>query len=285
MKRSKRSFIIVLLAVVLFFTTSINTPVVEAATFNDINKPSVFLKQKTNYTCTLVSNAMLVRRTLLACDKSSWSSVTESSMRKKVWGRSGIATNFTYASVKIRHKYINSNKKNEYIALLKKYPQGVVAYNNGRRGQYHAILLTDYDAKTDTFYCADPAPGTPKGRIPLSRSSIKGSSQSQKINNLSRCWYVASATPTLDKNSMDKIPATNIRLNVSKMTLKKGKTYQLKATLAPNKSIVKVIYSSSNSNVATVNSKGKITARKKGKAVITAKTSCGKKASCTVIVK
>ncbi len=285
MKRSKRSFVIILLAFVLFFTTSINTPVVEAATFNDINKSSVFLKQKTNYTCTLVSNAMLVRRTLLAAKKSSWSSVTESSMRKKVWGRSGIATNFTYASVKVRHKTINSNRKKEYIALLKKYPQGVVAYNNGKRGQYHAILLTDYDAKSDTFYCADPAPGTPKGRIPLSRSSIKGSSQSNKINNLSRCWYVASVTPTLDKNIKDKVSATKIRLNVSNMTLKKGKSYQLKATLGPTKSTDKVVYTSSNSKVATVNSKGKITARKKGKVVITAKISCGKKASCTIIVK
>ena len=284
MKANRRSLIIVLLAIVLFFTTTITTPVVEAATFKDINKSSVFLKQKTNYTCTLVSNAMLVRRTLLVNNKTSWSSVTESSMRKKVWGGSGIARNFTYAGVKIKHKNINSNRKSTYIALLKKYPQGVVAFNYGRGGQYHAILLTDYDARTDTFYCADPAPGSPKGRIPLSRSSIKGSTQNQKINNLSRCWYVASATPTLEKTTKDKVAATKIQLNVCKKTLRQGKTYQLKATLGPEKSTDTVKYTSSNSKVAGVSSKGKITAIKKGKVVITAKTSSGKTAKCTITV-
>lgn len=285
MKKYKQSFIIVLFAFVLLFTSIINTPVVNAATFKDINKSSVFVKQKTNYTCTLVSNVMLVRRTLLIQDKSSWSSVTESSMRRKIWGGSGMARNFTYAGVSVRHKYITSNRKKAYIELLKKYPQGVVAYNYGKRGQYHAILLTDYDAATDTFYCSDPAPGTPKGRIPLSRSSIKGSTQTQKINNLGRCWYVASKTAKLEINTKVNVPATKIQLNVSKKTLYRGKTYQLKATIGPVKSTDTVKYTSSNAKVAKVSTKGKITALKKGKVVITAKTSSGKIAKCTITVK
>ena len=284
MRRISRSFIIVLLATVLFLTTMMSSTVVEAATIKDINKSSVFLKQRTNYTCTLTSSAMLVRRTLLAMNKSSWSSVTESALRRSIWGRSGIPRTFTYSGVRIQHKTINSNRKQAYIALLKKYPQGVVAYNYGRSGQYHAILLTSYDKKTDTFYCADPAPGTPKGIIPLSKSSIKGYTQNQQINNLSRCWYVASAIPTLDNIESDKVSSAKLQLNVSSKTLKKGNTYQLKVTLNPVKSKVTVKYTSSNSKVVKVNSKGLVTALKKGKVVITAKTSSGKTAKCTIKV-
>lgn len=64
--------------------------------------------------------------------------------------------------------------------------------------------------------------------------------------------------------------APTIKLNQSEYTLytKKGNTYSLKATVdGPSK---KVIYTSSNPEVATVNTKGKVRAVKEGQAVITA---------------
>ncbi len=205
MKWIVRSYISMMIAVVFVLTTLLNTPIVEAATFKDINKSSVFVKQKTNYTCTLASSTMLLRRTVMAQGKSSWSSITESKVRRMLWARGGgLYNRFTYAGVKVQHSTVNSNQKSKYISLLKKHPEGVVAYNYGRGGQYHAILLTDYDATTDTFYCADPAPGTAKGRIPLNKSSIVGSNQNQKIKNLRRCWYVVSGCPKLDKTSNEK---------------------------------------------------------------------------------
>ena len=285
MNKKSRSIVAIIFTMVMVLTTMIKSPVVEAATFKDINKSSVFVKQRTNYTCTLVSNVMMVRRTLLAQGKSTWSSVTESSMRRRVWTRSGITLNFSYAGVKVKHRRITSNNKKTYIALLKKYPQGVVAYNCGRGGQYHAILLTDYDEKTDTFYCSDPAPGTPRGRIKLSRSSIKGSTQTRQINNLTRCWYVASKTPVLEDKAQKKTVTTKVELNICKKTLAKGKTYQLIVKINPVNTTDTVKYSSSNPKVAKVSSKGKITALKKGKAVITVKTSSGKTAKCTITVK
>lgn len=195
MKRRERSVIVILFTVVLLVTTIINTPVAEAASVKGINNSAVFIKQKTNYTCTLASTAMLLRRTKITQGQTSWSSITESKLRKKIWLEgTGLSSNFTYSGITVKHTNINSNRKSTYISLLKKHPEGVVAYNYGRGGQYHAILLTDYDAKTDTFYCADPAPGRAKGRIPLSKSSIKGSTQNQKINNLRRCWYVTKKT-------------------------------------------------------------------------------------------
>lgn len=82
-----------------------------------------------------------------------------------------------------------------------------------------------------------------------------------------------------------------IKLNKKKLTLKKGKKYQLKITVKPNnKATVKLAKSklkwkSSNKKVVTVSKKGKLKAKKKGKATITVKYSNKIKATCKVTVK
>lgn len=73
-----------------------------------------------------------------------------------------------------------------------------------------------------------------------------------------------------------------IKLDVSSLTLEKGKTRTLKATVKGKSK--KVTWSSNNKSVATVNKSGKITAKKQGTAVITAKAN-GVSAKCTVTVK
>jgi len=77
---------------------------------------------------------------------------------------------------------------------------------------------------------------------------------------------------------------TAIKLNKTSLSLAIGKTYALSYFFAPKDSLSAVTWSSSNKNVATVSNKGKITARRAGTAVITAKTTNGKKASCKVTV-
>ncbi len=70
----------------------------------------------------------------------------------------------------------------------------------------------------------------------------------------------------------------------SSLSLKKGKTYNLKAKCSPANSDEKITYKSSNSKVAAVNASGKITAKKKGTATITIKS--GKATvKCKVTVK
>ena len=67
-------------------------------------------------------------------------------------------------------------------------------------------------------------------------------------------------------------------------TLAKGKTLVLKPTLVPAGAQAKISYTTSNKKVATVDAKGKVTAKGKGKAVIT--ITAGKvKKTCTVTVK
>ena len=82
-----------------------------------------------------------------------------------------------------------------------------------------------------------------------------------------------------------KIAVTKVKLNKSKLTLGTKETFALKATITPkNATNKKVSYKSSKKTVATVSSKGKIKALKKGKTTITA-TVDGKKATCVVTVK
>ena len=73
-------------------------------------------------------------------------------------------------------------------------------------------------------------------------------------------------------------------MNKKTFSLKEGKSAQLKVTVTPKDSSDKVVYKSSDEKVATVNQKGKITAKKKGTALITI-TSGSKKIVCRVTVK
>ena len=74
--------------------------------------------------------------------------------------------------------------------------------------------------------------------------------------------------------------ATGIKINKTKKTLNVGEKYTLKITGTSKK----VKWTSSNKKVATVNSKGKVKAKKKGTATITAKVG-GKKYKCKITVK
>lgn len=70
--------------------------------------------------------------------------------------------------------------------------------------------------------------------------------------------------------------------------MKKGSAYTLKATVNPNTtSNKKVTWKTNKKLVATVNSKGKVIGKKKGKAVITVSTTDGSKksAKCKITVK
>ena len=78
-------------------------------------------------------------------------------------------------------------------------------------------------------------------------------------------------------------PATGITLNKSELTLTAGEDETLTATVTPEGSTDAVVWSSSKTDVATVDATGKVTAVAPGKATITA-TAGTKTATCTVKV-
>ena len=88
-------------------------------------------------------------------------------------------------------------------------------------------------------------------------------------------------------NETTTVDVEKVSLNKSATTLTEGESETLTATIAPSNATgdKTVKWSSSNAEVAAVDSNGKVTAKKAGTAVITATSSNGKTASCTVTVK
>ena len=81
-----------------------------------------------------------------------------------------------------------------------------------------------------------------------------------------------------------QVSPTSVKLNKTSLTLEKGKSETLTATIAPTNATVKTVtWTSSDSKVASVVN-GKVTAKAKGTATITAKTANGKTAACKVTV-
>ncbi len=114
--------------------------------------------------------------------------------------------------------------------------------------------------------------------------SAKGKIKAKKTGTCTITAKSASGAYAKVLVKVRKAPA-KIALNASKKTLKKGRTFQIKVKLPENTASRKLTYSSSKKAVASVSSTGKITAKKKGSAVITVKTFNKKKARLKLTVK
>lgn len=185
---------------------------VQAATFNDINQSEVFLKQPSgSNTCTLVAATMLVRRGAMLNGNVKWAGITTDVMQSAAWiTGTGLKWDFNCGGITVTHGNFSGNA-GELAVLLAEHPEGVVLYKQ-KSDQNHAVLVTDY---TDgVFYCADPSPGAPEGRIPISSATIS-------IEASNYIWYVTSPdlylTDTagniishekVDSNSVPKATAT-----------------------------------------------------------------------------
>lgn len=81
------------------------------------------------------------------------------------------------------------------------------------------------------------------------------------------------------------IDSTSVTLNKTSINITEGGTYQLVATVSPNNATNKnVTWTSDNSEIATVNNNGLVTALKEGNVNINAITENGKKATCVFVV-
>ena len=76
-----------------------------------------------------------------------------------------------------------------------------------------------------------------------------------------------------------------LKLNAKEKTLKKGKSFQIRVKLPAGTASNKITYKSNKKKVATVSSKGKVKALRKGKATITVTTFNQKKARIIITVK
>ena len=99
-------------------------------------------------------------------------------------------------------------------------------------------------------------------------------------------YYKTSAASSGTQITTDKIVVTGVTLDKTSFTLDAGETATLAATVYPTNATDKTVtWSSSDTNVATVSTSGKVTAKGAGQTTITVKTTDGSKtATCTVTV-
>lgn len=207
MKRIQR-----ILAAFLSGITLITLITVSASAVS-INDSSVFLEQQikgSNGTCTLATMAMMLRRRAILNGASDWTNITENSIRPNAW-TNGQGLNWTvnYAGMTAKMRGLSGSveqKKSTLISLLNDHPEGIEIYNGN---QPHAVLLTDYDASTGKFYCADPAGQT--ARIQLSSSTLKpkDGNQDAKIAGINQYWYITNGTDSTNST----VPLPNISIS------------------------------------------------------------------------
>ena len=123
------------------------------------------------------------------------------------------------------------------------------------------------------------------------RNSSSGYSICQKAISLKKgtYYFVVERVRSYTGNFVFEInvPVSGVKLNKTSQSIAVGKTAALKATVSPSAATNKnVTWKSSNTSVATVNSKGVVTGKKAGTATITVTTKDGsKKATCKVTVR
>ena len=168
------------------------------------------------------------------------------------------------------------------------------------------VVLEFAKAKTYTItYNANGGTGAPAAQtktqgVPLTLSStvptrsgytFLGWAESQSAT---AAQYQPSGSFTKDANTTlyavwksNVVSVTGVTLNKTSLTLNKGASETLTATVSPSNATNKsVTWSSSNTSVATVDSNGKVTAVSAGTATVTVKTNDGgKTATCAVTVK
>lgn len=110
--------------------------------------------------------------------------------------------------------------------------------------------------------------------------TAKNKSGSAKLTVTLMSGKKATVKVTVQKKT---VKTTKLTVNTSSLVLLKGGNYTLKSKIEPLTSGEKVTYKSSNKKVATVSSKGVITAKKKGTAKITIQSGSVKK-TCKVQV-
>ena len=123
----------------------------------------------------------------------------------------------------------------------------------------------------------------------------KTSSSSNTLNLSSGNYYIRVSPGSyhsdidysfsINTNSSTTTAPTSVSVSPSSLTLNVGGTYTLTKSVYPSNAATSYTWSSSNTSVATVDSNGKVTAKKAGTANITVKTSNGKTATCKVTVK
>ena len=168
--------------------------------------------------------------------------------------------------VKVQKKRVAATK----VVVAEK----TVKLQKGQKQKIHAYIqpLTTEDKLTFTSSNKKVAAVSKDGTITAKKAGKANITVKAGKKKVTVKVTVQAPAPT----GINGVPATK--------TLKKGKSFTIKPKLIPSGAEAKITYSSSNKKVATVNAKGKVTAKRKGTAVITVRAGSIVR-TCEIIVK
>ena len=164
----------------------------------NINDPEVFIQQAESSWCTWASVAMMMRRRSILEGNNNWNSITD----KSIHYSGGLRNDFTSCGYRIIGKQFSSctsNNKSYLIDMLNKHPEGIVCYMFSDDGSLktHAVLVTDYNASEDMFYCGDSARGYSGKRMKITSAYLTGGTSDQIVKNFKKFWYISSGVCNL----------------------------------------------------------------------------------------
>lgn len=192
------------------------------------------------------------------------------------------------AALSSKQEYLNQNLCYKIVDKTQgtiNNPEGVLYMeaNSATGSKYYNLISTQQDYIADRSQTWTPTYSVVNVTSDSFTINTYDVNTGDKIDN--SFTITKKAEDKKDDTTKDNVAVKSIKLNKTKVTLSKGKKVTLKATVAPSNATDKnVTFTSSNTKVATVNAKGVVTAKKAGKATITAKAGT-KKAACKIVVK
>ena len=229
--------------------------------------------------------------------------VGQSTTKVKV---SGLAKGDTIKSWKSGNKKIVTVDKNGKLTAMKKTGTTTVTVTLASGLKKTITVYVQKDAvKTKSVTCESSTVKLSKGKkqtlqvkvVPMtSLEKVRFRTSNSRVAVVSVKGVITAKGPGTAKITVTSgTKSCTVKVTVPKVktksitaapavTLKKGKSKTLKVTLSPVKSDEKITFSSSNQKVVAVDKNGKLTAKKKGKAVITI-CSGSVKSTCRVTVK
>lgn len=160
------------------------------------------------------------------------------------------------------------------------FPQNIVTIGKGETLRLTPTLFSAFTDTSIAFSSSAPNVATVSktGLVDGKKISSSTITATSSHNTRATCKIIVKKAPTsisfIEKNK-----------TLKKKTLKKGQSYSVKTALSKNSASYSLTYSSSNKKVATIDSNGKITAKKVGATTIKVKTYNGKTASLKLSVK
>ncbi len=155
----------------------------------------LYLTQQSDVTCTLVSNAMMLRARTYLSNNTNWTAITEASLEPFGWingagQRSRYSATFGNCSYTVNQAYVNGLTIDQLQSILAAHPEGVCIYVTSIP---HAQWVTDIE--NGVVYSGDSSCAAYFGRRPLANTyqgQCCGYNQYTVLSNVTSYWYVES---------------------------------------------------------------------------------------------